>query len=155
MLIGAASGSWLTEAFLAFLAGVAESPNVPKALCVSVDTAALRPMEERLAGSADVTFRLIHQDNPWDDYAIGYHAILVDCSELKQPISFPPAPEARIVVIDDVCTEIGSDLLRALVADSKYRVVAQEFRKDDGFAVLRKSPKNLTQLARAEVIAEF
>jgi hypothetical protein len=152
VLIGAASGSWLTGAFLA---GVAESPNVPKALCLSVDAAALRELEEHLAGSADVTFRVIHQDGKSDDFAVGYDAILVDCSELQQPMPFPQVLEARIVVIDDVCTEIGSDLLRALVADSKYCVVAQEFRKDDGFAVLRKSPENLAHLARAEVIAEF
>lgn len=151
-LIGAASGSWLTEAFLA---GVAESPNVPKALCLSVDPAALRALEERFAGSADVKFRVIHQDSQSDDFAVGHDAILVDCSELQQPTSFPPVLEAQIVVIDDVCTEIGSNLLRVLVADNKYCVVAQEFRKDDGFAVLRKAPGNLTQLARAEVIAEF
>lgn len=89
------------------------------------------------------------------DYAVDYVAILVNCSELKQAVSVAPALQAPIVGINDLCTETESNLLRALVAHSKYRIFVQEFRKDDGFAVLRKTPDNLPELACSEFIGEF
>jgi hypothetical protein len=136
LLIGAAAGAWLTEAFLA---GMEENPNLPCSLCMNFSSPAFTRLRKRLAGRARVECRYIsgESDRP-EKKTEHFDVAVIDCSELGQDLGTGSAFDADLVILDDINLGLGHTLCRELLTDTTYSLIAYEPARAGGYAIFRR-----------------
>lgn len=139
LMIGSAAGAWLTEAFIA---GIRENPNLPFGICMNHETSRrFRELQRRFEGDSRVLCRALAAEGLcFEQERNEVDIVLIDCSELLGGKSDLEVPSAQVLVLDDIQSECGSQLLKTLLAAPDYALHYHCLSPRKEYAILRRLP---------------
>jgi hypothetical protein len=135
VLIGAANGSWLADAFMRGMQG---NPNTPSAVCVNYDTLELRRFHARFADAANVQFRYVPNEGGCFFESNENSHVMAICFSDKLQVTRFTTVRATLVLLDRTNDRAGSEFFRAMLSDENYYLVVHEPSHIDGYAVFRR-----------------
>jgi hypothetical protein len=136
VLIGAASGSWLSDAFMR---GLKKNPNGPSAVCVNYNTRAFRKFRRRHVNNASVKFRYLPEDGK-NSAVLNEKAdvVAINCAKVFSDVR-ETAASASLVLLERINDPAGGELFRAMLSDENYVLVAHEASQCNGYAIFRRA----------------
>ncbi len=135
VLIGAANGSWLADAFMR---GIQGNPIMPSAVCVNYNTLEFRRFHARFADAANVQFRYVpNEDGCLFGSNENSHVMAICFSDKLQVTRFTTV-RATLVLLDRTNDKEGSEFFRAMLSDENYYLVVHEPYHFNGYAVFRR-----------------
>jgi hypothetical protein len=136
VLIGAANGSWLSDAFMR---GLKKNPNGPSAVCVNYNTRAFRKFHRRHVDATNVQFRYL-PDTGRASAALDEKAdvVAINCAKVFKDVR-ETAVSASVVLLERINDTAGSELFRAMLSDENYVLVAHDSSQCDGYAIFRRA----------------
>jgi len=136
VLIGAANGSWLSDAFMS---GMQQNLHAPATVCMNYDTPTFRRFRRRFVDNANVEFRYLPNDGGYLFRQDGASDVIaVNCSEILENTRYE-APKAALVLLDGINKQAGHEIFRVMLSDKDYFLVVHEPSQFDGYAVFRRA----------------
>jgi hypothetical protein len=135
VLIGAANGSWLSDAFMH---GMLTNPNMPSAVCVNYNTLEFRKFHRRFIDDPNVEFRYV--PNAGDRLfkpSETADVIAVNCSSLFKTVHCKTL-RASLVLLNRIDDSAGHEIFRTLLSNKDYILAVHEPAQCDGYAVFRR-----------------
>jgi hypothetical protein len=115
-----------------------ENPNLPLVVCMNYSTPGFMKLQKRLAGKSRVQCRYLSKGNSnLEDNNEHFDAAAIDCSGLDSP-RILKTPDADLIILDHINTGLGCDLLRTVLEDRHYMLLAHEPVQRSGYAIFRK-----------------